>query len=110
MYETIRIVKKLKPKVVVWENVKNLLSKRHRHNFQKYLETMNLDGYNNYYQVLNSRDFGIPQHRERVFTISIRQDIDDGSFVFPLKETLDLKIEDFIEDEYDVNKVVLNEN
>lgn len=73
MYETIRIVEKLKPKYVIWENVKNLLSKKHRHNFDKYLETMESLGYKNYYQVLNAKDYGIPQNRERVFTISIYQ-------------------------------------
>ena len=71
MYQTIRIVEKLKPKYVVWENVKNLLSKKHRHNFDAYLETMERLGYKNYYQVLNAKDYGIPQNRERVFTISI---------------------------------------
>lgn len=71
MYETIRIVKKLKPKYVIWENVKNLLSKKHRHNFDAYLETMEQLGYVNYYQVLNAKDYGIPQNRERVFTVSI---------------------------------------
>ena len=71
MYETIRIVEKLKPKYVIWENVKNLLSKKHRHNFDAYLETMKQLGYTNYYQVLNAKDYGIPQNRERVFTISI---------------------------------------
>lgn len=73
MYETIRIVQKLKPKYVVWENVKNLLSKKHRHNFDSYLEIMESLGYKNYYQVLNAKDYGIPQNRERVFTISIYQ-------------------------------------
>ena len=71
MYETIRIVEKLKPKYVIWENVKNLLSKKHRHNFDAYLETMEKLGYTNYYQVLNAKDYGIPQNRERVFTVSI---------------------------------------
>ena len=75
MYETIRIVGKLRPKYVVWENVKNLLSKKHRHNFDAYIETMNILGYNSYYQVLNAKDYGIPQNRERVFTVSIRKDI-----------------------------------
>lgn len=65
MYETIRIVDKLKPKYVIWENVKNLLSKKHIHNFNAYLETMEQLGYTNYYQVLNSKDHGIPQSRER---------------------------------------------
>ena len=71
MYETIRIVEKLKPKYVIWENVKNLLSKKHRHNFEAYLNQMSEIGYANYYQVLNSKDYGIPQNRERVFTVSI---------------------------------------
>ena len=71
MYETIRIVEKLRPKYVIWENVKNLLSKKHIHNFNAYLETMEQLGYTNYYQVLNAKDYGIPQNRERVFTISV---------------------------------------
>lgn len=80
MYETIRIVEKLKPKYVIWENVKNLLSKKHRHNFDAYLETMENLGYTNYYQVLNAKDYGIPQNRERVFTISI---LANHKFEFP---------------------------
>ena len=73
MYETLRIVSKLQPKYVIWENVKNLLSKKHRHNFDAYLESMEKLGYKNYYKVLNAADYGIPQHRERVFTVSIRE-------------------------------------
>lgn len=80
MYETIRIVEKLKPKYVIWENVKNLLSKKHRHNFDAYLETMEQLGYTNYYQVLNAKDYGIPQNRERVFTVSI---LGNESYKFP---------------------------
>ena len=74
MYETLRIVEKLKPKYVIWENVKNLLSAKHRHNFDAYLERMTELGYVNYYQVLNAKDYGVPQNRERVFTVSILQD------------------------------------
>lgn len=100
MYETIRIVKKLKPKYVIWENVKNLLSKKHRHNFDSYLETMESLGYKNYYQVLNAKDYGIPQNRERVFTISIRKDI-PKEFKFPLKKELKVKLKDMLEDNVD---------
>lgn len=100
MYETIRIVGKLKPKYVVWENVKNLLSKKHRHNFDAYLETMEKLGYINYYQVLNAKDYGIPQNRERVFTISIRKDI-DKNYVFPPKKELKLKLKDMLEENVD---------
>ena len=96
MYETIRIVEELKPKYVIWENVKNLLSKKHRHNFDAYLEKMKQLGYTNYYQVLNAKDYGIPQNRERVFTISI---LGDESFEFPEKQELKLKLKDMLEDE-----------
>ena len=100
MYETIRIVEKLKPKYVIWENVKNLLSKKHRHNFDAYLERMEQLGYTNYYQVLNAKDYGIPQNRERVFTISIL-DNSSYSFEFPPKQELKLKLKDMLEDEVD---------
>ena len=116
MWETIRIVEKLKPKYVIWENVKNLLSKKHIHNFNAYLETMEQLGYISYYQVLNAKDYGIPQNRERVFTISIRDDtkvygdyffptIDPDvkaiNFSFPQKQELKLKLKDRLEDEVD---------
>lgn len=100
MYETIRIVNKLKPKYVIWENVKNLISKKHRHNFDKYLQALSEGGYRNYWQVLNAKDYGIPQNRERVFTISIRNDI-DKDFKFPQKQELKLRLKDLLEDEVD---------
>ena len=101
MYETVRIVGKIRPKYVVWENVKNLLSKKHKHNFDAYIETMNILGYNSYYQVLNAKDYSISQNRERVFTISIRKDIDDKSFTFPEKEELKLRLKDMLEEQVD---------
>ena len=109
MYETIRIVEKLKPKYVVWENVKNLLSKKHIHNFNAYLETMEKLGYTNYYQVLNAKDYGIPQNRERVFTVSIRKDIDKG-YVFPPKQELKLRLKDILEDIVDEKYYINNPN
>lgn len=99
MYETIRIVGQVRPKYVLWENVKNILSKKHKHNFDAYIETMNVLGYNSYYQVLNVKDYGIPQNRERVYTVSIRKDIDKGTFKFPEKEQLKLRLKDMLENE-----------
>lgn len=98
MYETIRIVEKLKPKYVIWENVKNVISKKHRHNFDNYLNKMEDLGYTNYYQVLNAKDYGIPQNRERVFTISI---LGNENFEFPPKQELKLKLKDMLENEVD---------
>lgn len=98
MYETLRIVEKLRPKYVIWENVKNLLSKKHRHNFDAYLEAMEKLGYKNYYQVLNAKDYGVPQNRERVFTVSI---LDDGDFSFPPRRPLTKRLKDVLEPEVD---------
>lgn len=97
MWETVRIISKLKPKYILWENVKNVISKKHKHNFDKYIDKLDELGYNSYYQVLNAKDYGIPQNRERVFTLSIRKDI-DNVFIFPDKEPLNLKLKDMLED------------
>ena len=58
-------------------------------------------GYNSYYQVLNAKDYGIPQNRERIFTISIRKDLDDGNFIFPEKQELSLRLKDMLEENPD---------
>lgn len=108
MYETLRIVEKLKPKYVIWENVKNLLSKKHRHNFDAYIDAMAELGYVSKYQILNAKDYGVPQNRERVFTISCRHDGDSqimGSFLaqfnFPEPMPLERRLKDILEDSVD---------
>lgn len=98
MYETIRIVNKLKPKYIIWENVKNLISKKHIHNFNAYIQALEDIGYKSYYKVLNAKDYGIPQNRERVFTISIRDDI-DKEYIFPDKIESNIKLKDLLEKE-----------
>lgn len=73
MWETLHIIEQMgvwKPRIVIWENVKNVLSRHMVHNFKKYLKYMKKLGYTNSYKILNALDFGLPQHRERVFTIS----------------------------------------
>lgn len=100
MYETLRIVEKLKPKYVIWENVKNLISDKHIHNFNKYIDRMTSLGYDSWYQVLNAKDYGIPQNRERVFTVSIRQDLNKG-FAFPKPVPLELRLKDMLEENVD---------
>ena len=100
MYETLRIVEKLKPKYVIWENVKNLLSKKHRHNFDAYIEAMEKLGYHSQYQVLNAKNFGVPQNRERVFTVSIRNDL-NVDFKFPESQELTIRLKDVLEPQVD---------
>ncbi|MGU8717367.1 DNA cytosine methyltransferase [Clostridium perfringens] len=72
LFETIRIIEyaKHKPKWVVWENVKGVLDRNMRDAFFYYLEEMNRLGYETKYKVLNAKDFGIPQNRERIFAVS----------------------------------------
>lgn len=73
MWETIHIIQQMgkwKPKVVIWENVKGVRYKGMKENFQRYLTEMEKLGYTNSHKCLDARDFGIPQARERVFTIS----------------------------------------
>lgn len=73
MWETINIIKQMgewKPKFVIWENVKGVLQKQMKDNFDQYLNEMEKLGYTNSFEILNAMDFGLPQQRERVFTIS----------------------------------------
>lgn len=92
IWNSVQIIKKCNPKFVIWENVKNAISKKHIHNFNKYVETMKDLGYTSYYEVLNSMDYGVPQSRERIFCISIKNDIEVG-FEFPKKIPLRFTLE-----------------
>lgn len=65
-----------KPKYILWENVVGLISAKHYKHFNHYIESMEKLGYKSYYGILEAKEFGIPQTRPRVFTISIRNDID----------------------------------
>lgn len=102
MWETIRIIDEMndkKPKYVIWENVKGVLSKSMIDNFNLYLSQMNKLGYTNNYKVLDSRDFGIPQKRERLFVISV---LNNHEFNFNnLKHTKTRDINTFIDKNID---------
>ena len=86
IWNSVEIIKHCKPKFVIWENVKNVLSDKHKHNFDKYLNTMDDMGYNSYYEVLCGTDYNIPQIRERIVVVSIKKDIDNCEFQF-IKQT-----------------------
>lgn len=87
LWESVRIIKEVKPKYIVWENVKNVLGPKHIHNFQKYLDTLEKEGYKNYYKVLNAKNFKLPQSRERIFVVSIRKDIKNDFDFKNIKES-----------------------
>ena len=106
MWNTVEIIKHCKPKYVIWENVKNVLSKKHKHNFDKYLKTLELLGYTNYWKVLNAKDYGVPQNRERVFVVSILGEHKPYEFPKPIK--LEKRLKDILEIEID-DKYYLSE-
>lgn len=82
-FDALRIIAYCQPDVAIAENVKALTSKKFKKEFALILQSLSDAGYNNYWQVLDTKNFGVPQHRERVFIVSIRKDIDNGKFRFP---------------------------
>lgn len=108
-YEGYKILKAKMPKFSIIENVKNLTSQRFKNQFESILNDISELGYNNYWKILNAKDYGVPQNRERVFIISIRNDIDKNNFSFPNPIELKLKLKDILENEVD-EKYYLSEN
>ena len=98
-FDALRIIEATQPRVAIAENVKNLTSKKFSEQFKIVLDSLEEAGYNNYWQVLNAKDYGIPQNRERVFIVSIRKDIDTGFFDFTEGFPLELRLKDMLEDE-----------
>lgn len=96
-FEALRIIKELRPRYAIAENVKALTSTKFKNEFATVLSSLEEAGYNNYWRVLNAKDYGIPQNRERVFIVSIRRDVDEGDFQFPEKEPLMLRLRDMLE-------------
>ena len=96
-FEGLRILETLQPEYAIAENVKALTGKKFTAEFETVLTSLDKAGYNNYWKVLNAKDYGIPQNRERVFIISIRKDIDTGAFTFPEKQVLKLRVRDLLE-------------
>lgn len=98
-YEFARVIKESKPKVFIYENVKGLLSHDKGETFETIKATFNELGYSYFYKVLNSKDYGIPQHRERIFVIGFKNK--NEKFDFPKAIKLKNSMQDFLEDYID---------
>lgn len=85
------------PKYLCLENVKNLVGKQFKTDFDAWLVRLEHLGYNTYWKVLNAKECGVPQNRERVFAFSIRKDIDTGKFTFPLPFDTEIRLKDILE-------------
>lgn len=106
LWENIRLLNKAKynstlPKYIMVENVKNLVSKKFIKHFKELLNIFDSLGFNSYWSVINGKDCGIPQNRERVFVIAIRKDIDVGKYTFPKPFDTGIRLKDVLEDEVD---------
>lgn len=110
---SIKAVRAKKPKYVMIENVKALIQKKFIEDFYSVINELEECGYNCYYPTkqdkkgntspvcLNSKDFGIPQNRERIFVIAIRKDIDTQTFEFPIGRDYGVRLKDILEDNVD---------
>lgn len=99
LWECCKIIETKRPKYLMMENVKNLVGKNHKDNFLKFLDYLESLGYTNNWAILNARDYGIPQNRERVFCISELESKRD--FVFPEPTELKFKLDDILEKDVD---------
>jgi len=99
--EIIRIAEVKKPKMMLLENVKGLTNKPHRATFEKILSELDRIGYVVKWKVLNSKEYGIPQNRERVFFVCFLKGMDTMKFSFPEKEELKIFLKDILEEEVD---------
>lgn len=105
MWNTVEIVKNKKPKIVLWENVPDITSPKHRPVFEEYLKELESVGYVNSYENLVAKDFGIPQNRKRIFVVSI---LNGHKIEFPQKKELKKTVLDFLEDSVDERYYVEN--
>ena len=101
LVEWLRVIRANKPKWGIYENVKNIVGKKFKDTFQMFIDELHEYGYNTYYKVLNAKDFGIPQNRERVYLIIILKEFDNGQFKFPEGFDNGIRLKDILEDEVD---------
>ena len=89
------------PKYLLMENVKNLIGKKFKPQFDSWIAWLDSIGYNTYHQVLNAKHYGIPQNRERIFAMSIRKDVDINGYIFPEQIPLTHLLKDILEQNVD---------
>lgn len=98
LWECRKAIEAKRPKYLLMENVKNLVSKKFTPYLKEWLRFLEGQGYSNYTKVLNAKDFGVPQNRERVFMVSI---LGEASFHFPKPFTLEKRLKDVLEKDVD---------
>ena len=101
LYQILRIVEHSQPKVILLENVRNYLTHQKGRTMEATLKLLRDAGYDVFFEVLNSSDFGVPQKRERLFFVCFRKDSGVDKFQFPQPEEVDVALEDILLPEHD---------
>lgn len=100
MWNFVEIIAETKPKVVLWENVPGCLIGKMRTNFNKFISALSGNGYKVYSEILNAKNFGIPQNRERVFVVAIKKDL-EIEFEMPKGYDCGIRLKNILEKEVD---------
>ena len=106
LYECEKVIEAKKPKYLLLENVKNLVGKKFKPQFDEWLDYLESLGYTNYWKVLNAKDYGVPQNRERVFVVSILGEHEPYKFAdkIPLDQCIADILEEQVDEKYYVSK------
>lgn len=99
LWECEKAIRAKMPKYLLFENVASILNKRNVHTFNSWLNVLSSIGYTNYWQILNAKDYGVPQSRKRVFCVSILNGTQP--YYFPKAQETYLRVKDILEDNVD---------
>lgn len=110
LVEYLRVIRANKPNFGMYENVKNIVGKQFKETtFKLFTDELKEYGYNVYWKVLNAKNYGIPQNRERVYLIFIKKEFDNGKFKYPEPFDNGIRLKDILESEVD-EKFYISEN
>ena len=99
LVEYLRVIRANKPNFGMYENVKNIVGKQFKDTFKMFTDELDEYGYNVYWKVLNAKDYGVPQNRERVYLVFIKKELDNSKFVFPEGFDNGVRLRDILEEE-----------
>ncbi len=109
LVEFLRIVRGKRPDFGIYENVKNIVGRKFKDTFNMFTGELNEYGYNVHYKVLNAKDYGVPQNRERVYLVFIKKKLDNGKFEFPQGFDNGIRLIDILEQEVDEKYYISDE-
>ena len=102
LVEYLRVIRANKPNFGMYENVKNIVGKQFKETtFKLFTDELDEYGYNVYWKVLNAKDYGVPQNRERVYLIFIKKELDNGKFTYPEPFDNGMRLKDILEENVD---------